>query len=552
MGGYGQGVSDALYGGFEQGMALRQQRKEQDFQDTANQLFNNRSALQQKLASLKDANGNPLPGYDDAMKDLTANETAIRQHWHPDNNPGMLQKFGHMITDHLGITDPDARAQQQAQQQQAKIQGDQGRATMLASATPLSPAQTALMNVKTQGQVQHAQLEQDVQNWKEANPDYTPAQEAQFRKQLTDAILLGRRWNPLYERGKFQVMSGTDKDGKEIQWLHDTLWNTNTDLSGGPLDDSFFEGLSNVHPVTTTPKPPGSSMGSALAIGLRAYARAHGILDAQGNPDASRLTPDQVNYVMATQAQAKVGGPTSTTSNVLKQDAQGRWVPVTEHNTKTPGMRALKDPLGPASSNWIAEADAATPPPAAAGAPATPGAVSSPTPAAGTSPKTGLQPTPQQLRDEAAKRNPKVSTSGANSSVNVGQPVLQGRTPAGDAALKAVDTAEGAYSEVLRAAHSTNPVDSQGVVLSWLRGKVNRVTATEIAAVKNLGGIFDKFDGNVSSIEHGTMTPKQISWFVKNAKDNLDTARKVASKYTNPNGQTDSGGGDWRSRAVAH
>jgi hypothetical protein len=107
-----------------------------------------------------------------------------------------------------------------------------------------------------------------------------------------------------------------------------------------------------------------------------------------------------------------------------------------------------------------------------------------------------------------------------------------------NAAKKLVDTAQASYLDVQKAGgnggKSLDPVGSQGVVLSWLRGRVNRVTATEIAQVRNLGGIFQKFDGNVSSLIRGTMTPQQYQWFLRSAKDNYENAQTVASKYSSP------------------
>jgi len=109
-------------------------------------------------------------------------------------------------------------------------------------------------------------------------------------------------------------------------------------------------------------------------------------------------------------------------------------------------------------------------------------------------------------------------------------------TPAGTVAKKAVDTAENSLLDVQKAGANGNldPVGSQGIVLAWLRGRVNRVTQPEINSVRNLGGIFDKFDGNMSSLTQGTMTPKQYQWFLRSAKDNYDNALTVAKKYNQP------------------
>jgi len=86
--------------------AERQSLKEQEFLQQNNDLLSQRDALQQKLGTLKDATGKPLPGYDETLSALQQNVQAIREHWHPEKNPGMIQKFGHILTHALGITKP--------------------------------------------------------------------------------------------------------------------------------------------------------------------------------------------------------------------------------------------------------------------------------------------------------------------------------------------------------------------------------------------------------------------------------------------------------------
>jgi hypothetical protein len=107
-------------------------------------------------------------------------------------------------------------------------------------------------------------------------------------------------------------------------------------------------------------------------------------------------------------------------------------------------------------------------------------------------------------------------------------------TPQSNKAKAAVDTAEAAYDDVQKASKDPTPVGDQGVILAWLRGRVNRVTASEIAAVNNLGGAEMKLEGNIVRIVSGKMTDQQRKWFLKSAKDNFDNAKDVASKYSKP------------------
>lgn len=125
--------------------------------------------------------------------------------------------------------------------------------------------------------------------------------------------------------------------------------------------------------------------------------------------------------------------------------------------------------------------------------------------------------------------------AGGASQPKGGQLDFRKATPQSTAAKKAVDTAENSYLDVQKASQDPTPVGDQGVILAWLRGRVNRVTNTEIQAVNNLGGAKMKLEGAIVRIESGKMTDQQRQWFLRSAKDNYATAQTVASKYDSPN-----------------
>lgn len=110
-----------------------------------------------------------------------------------------------------------------------------------------------------------------------------------------------------------------------------------------------------------------------------------------------------------------------------------------------------------------------------------------------------------------------------------------------------MDIAENSLLDVQKASQDPTPVGDQGVILAWLRGRVNRVTATEIAAVNNLGGAEMRLEGSYVRLVSGKMTDQQRAWFLQSAQNNYDDAVTVASKYTNPGGTAPSTGGgfDW-------
>lgn len=134
---------------------------------------------------------------------------------------------------------------------------------------------------------------------------------------------------------------------------------------------------------------------------------------------------------------------------------------------------------------------------------------------------------------------PRAGASGTPGRPKAGQLDFRKPTPQSTTAKKAVDTAENSYLDVQKASQDPTPVGDQGVILAWLRGRVNRVTTTEIQAVNNLGGARMKLEGNVVRIQSGKMTDQQRKWFLRSAKDNYDNALKVASKYDSPKGEPD-------------
>ena len=121
-------------------------------------------------------------------------------------------------------------------------------------------------------------------------------------------------------------------------------------------------------------------------------------------------------------------------------------------------------------------------------------------------------------------------------------PIIPGMRKASAASAtadKAADTAQAAYLDVQAASKDTTPVGDQGIVYAWLRGRVNRVTATEIASVNNLGSISQKFDANMNRTFTGKMSNQQRAWFVKSAKDYYETQKTVAGKYHSNGGAAD-------------
>jgi hypothetical protein len=132
-------------------------------------------------------------------------------------------------------------------------------------------------------------------------------------------------------------------------------------------------------------------------------------------------------------------------------------------------------------------------------------------------------------------KNPDETASKASPGATVG-----GRATAPEnLAKKNRDTAYNSFLDVQKASQDPTPVGDQGIILSWLRGRVNRVTATEIAAVNNLGGAQIALEGKIARIINGKMTNQQREWFLRSAKDNYENSQKVLGQYETQPGSDD-------------
>ena len=100
--------------------------------------------LQKKISALpKDS-----LEYQETFKAMQDTVQGVRQLFHPDTNPGLIAKAGHLITDALKITSPQQRQAAQATKQAAGSAQDAKMAQGMVAAAPLSPEQTAQVNAR--------------------------------------------------------------------------------------------------------------------------------------------------------------------------------------------------------------------------------------------------------------------------------------------------------------------------------------------------------------------------------------------------------------------
>lgn len=414
---------------------------------------------------------------------------------------------------------PKNIVKEEAQQKQGEA-ADTAAAQRDVAAAPLSPAYEAAQKSEEANQAWLSTYQTKVDQLRKLDPDMPPDQARRAALELMGVKLAVGLKPPVRLKMKDGSIISAQEDGEGNFYRLGSAEEIPADLIDGLAPksqteinhDQYLEavdkGFKGSEAQWLAEQRAGGSS-SQFNETLRAYARAH-------NTTVDQL-PFQAYDFVSRMIALSHALPSTGTTNTIKQDLNGWWVPIQETNTKTPGAGVkLTDPLGPARSNWMA--------PSATPAPAAPGGAAPPSPAPNGA--TPSRPAPPPSRPAPAPHHP----SAPASSTRVGQPLFQGRTPTTDTDEKNERAAELAYREVLKAATNTNPVDSQNMVMAWLKGKVGRVTQTEIGMVRNLGSLFEKFDGTWNSITKGTMSPTQISWFVKNARENYEAAQAVVDK----------------------
>jgi hypothetical protein len=141
--------------GFDVPIALNLQRRQEKMEDEHNKkweehenqiqdLIGQRSALVSKISTIDDKNS---PEYKQATDALKQVHTALIDIYHPQKNPGAIEKLGHLLTDHLKITSPEQREVKQKAQLATKDQNAQKATQLDVSAAPLSPAQASIADV---------------------------------------------------------------------------------------------------------------------------------------------------------------------------------------------------------------------------------------------------------------------------------------------------------------------------------------------------------------------------------------------------------------------
>lgn len=394
--GYGRADDERLHA-----RALADQEHQQKITDLVNQ----RQELVNKIPSLNQG----TPEYDEAHKALQAVNLNLADVYHPEKNPGAIQKFGHLLTDHIGLTNPQDRAAKQAAQLQLKTDTAGKAADAQIAAAPPTPAQ---LNT----QKQQAELKEiDASNLDEESKK---AARAKVFGVVTSVKPNFQQYkNPDGTISYYDVNKPDDiPDGASavpkgaVTAAKETIEEWQQETKDGKTTLAYPAWLA-------AKRREGAPSTSAINEGREDYSKSHGYKAWSDIPDEYRDVA--MNYMLRKQAMDKAY-PVSTTTTALKLDSAGLFRPVTETNYKTPeGTQSLKDPL------WFLAAPAPSPNDGVK----KPGTTSGKTPSS----------SPKDLKKEADTLNPKntgngsskpaasgTSKSGGASNTKVGDPLFAG------------------------------------------------------------------------------------------------------------------------------
>ena len=248
--------------GFEEGLkrggeahARKRAVADEELQQKIIDLLNQRDSLQQKYSQVK---GTP----DEAQvgQDILTNQAAIREFYHPDNNPNAIQKFGSMLMERLHMKKPQPSITTQSEltvpesgqtlpvgpkttvTEMTPKQGekfnkeqssDQAAAAAVEAAAPLSPDQIAEQERKKTAADLQSQIDTKLGIFDRMFPNAPEEQRTQYKNYLAESIL---GMKPGQEVGKWVNTPGTIR-GQKVDLLYDEKTGTYKYLTGESVSE---------------------------------------------------------------------------------------------------------------------------------------------------------------------------------------------------------------------------------------------------------------------------------------------------------------------------
>ena len=291
--GYNQGFDV-----FEQKRAHKQALSDEAHEAKINDLLKKDTAISANAKNFKEG----TPEYNDAFNSLVQVRTGLRDLYDPQKHPGAIQKLGHLLTDHLKLTNPQDRIKADAAKRAQGLAGDESKARLDIAAAPLSPEQQGTQRGQGQAAEDLAVFNGKMkiyyqQNPHAAGPDATP-EEKQAAQDYANLLLQG---NPAKTQNyKPDVQSLTLSDGTTIsgQWTPvpslpmKGKWQN---LDGTDIEPSLLAG------AKITPKPGKTGyqyLAGTWQVKDLATGKLYNVSDI-GKPDTPKDVVDTFNGAQA-------------------------------------------------------------------------------------------------------------------------------------------------------------------------------------------------------------------------------------------------------------
>ena len=154
----------------EANQARKEALKDSELQGKIGDLINQRSALVSKISNLdKDS-----PEYQQAFDALKQVNTGLVDVYHPQKNPGAVERFGHLLTDHLKITSPEKRQEKQQALATKKDQTATTQTRQQVAGAPLSGTEQAVSTAKANNAGTLEAVQGAMRSYDKLNPQATP------------------------------------------------------------------------------------------------------------------------------------------------------------------------------------------------------------------------------------------------------------------------------------------------------------------------------------------------------------------------------------------
>lgn len=500
------GGAASSFGNYEDQQRNRKQAlTDQEHEQALNDHNNTIATLQGKMAQVG-PNHPDYGTYQNQLNQAVEDRTAL---FHPDQ-PGGAERLGKLIWAKLHGKEPqpETTTETTAATPGATLPAAPGTMGVAGPTLPSTPGVTIERPAITPAE-RTTRNAQDLANGAPATPVNTSIQ---FRSQMKAAFPNASdedldKWTQIHAGVEAKPVAPKDE-----------VWTSRGQPFQDPESGDWMQPQFNKSGEPRNQPLPGYAQATKqsqanAAVQRREYAQA-----AYGDPNHALTFGDEQNMIKL----VKQAGTGTTTGGHFGQvpdkngDIHTVWMPTSSSKNfggvQPGGKAAAASPTAPTSTP-----SATTPKTAGAAKKAV----------AAVKPKNDVNAEAVTIQDDISKPLATRASPGA---------IVGGRnTGAQTDALKKAQDADKGYLDVQKAGngdpsgHKVDPVGSQQIVLAWLRGRVNRVTATEIAAVNNLGGLEMKMEGNYAKIVKGTMSPQQYQWFLKSARDNSETARQVAN-----------------------